>query len=447
MEVYKISKLHKFMTTINFIMQDSIRFLVLNSLSDFTRLFSQITNQKVVINGASDVVITDLKGSSDNVKKPLFQVDLVFRNGTVAYGTDISVYESILLSLFDKAISVVEGLPQLEPLILDQMFWSTKPEIQTPHQQEPVTLSYRQKFRQVIKQGLAPLEEYLKQYEKYHELLNLDVTKFAKEYDAKNLSSHEIEVDYIKYLQEWELIDKDVPSHVNLGLFHVSCDSIRTAMKKDLAKVAIESLSRRAGKLSSIVTNNFSLIQQRLKEKPSKIEELTELREYMKTIPAIVKAQEAELQDMLHNYDLLEKYKIELPNEDFKARWNAFSWPIKIEEMVESSKLALDVDHGNFMKNLSTDQELFTERLDNLSVVINDFSKNIDMANVAEVVAEVHKVAFDLKECQNLSVLFNSRERLFNLDVTHYEQVFYFAFNQSRCNNSPKNSSHTRVYG
>lgn len=365
------------------------------------------------------------------------------------YGTDISTYENILMSLFDKAVSVVEGLPQLEPLILDQMFWSTKPEIETPHHQEPVMLEMRNKFRKTIRQGLQPLHDYLRQYDKYLELLNLDVVEFAKIYDAANHTTEEIENDFVKYTREWEQIDGEVPGSINLGLFHVSCESIRTALKKDLPRIVIESLSRRAGKLSSIVTNNFTLIQQRLKEKPSKIEELTELREYIKTIPAIVKSQEGELQDMLSNYEMLEKYKIELPNEDFKARWNAFSWPAKIEELVESANVALEVDHGNFQRNLAADQENFIERLDNLNVIINDFSKNVDLSMVTEVVAEVHKVAFDLKECQNLATLFNSRERLFNLDVTHYEQVdTRTAVNlMCRSNNCPRTLNRLKAFG
>lgn len=71
MEVYKISKLRKFMTTVNFIMQDSLRFLVLNSLSEFSRVFSTITSQIPVIKGASDVVFMDSNGKQESSSPPL----------------------------------------------------------------------------------------------------------------------------------------------------------------------------------------------------------------------------------------------------------------------------------------------------------------------------------------------------------------------------------------
>ncbi|KAJ3395883.1 Dynein heavy chain 1, axonemal [Lobulomyces angularis] len=429
MEVYKISKLKKFMTTVNFIMQDSIRFLMIHSLTDFIKIISNITCQKVVINGTNDVKVIDptiKKNSNFSVepnRRPLFQIDLVCRNGVVMYNTDLSTYENVLLSLFEKAFTVVEGLPQLEPIVLDQMFWATKPMLQIPHQKEPINRNFREKIRQAIRDGIGPLEEYVRQYDKHLKFLNLDVSKFVRDYEEENHTLEDIEKDILKYSQDWDLIEKDIPSHICLGLFWVNCDSIRSAMKKDLSKVVLELLSQRAGKLSSTITNAFSQIQHRLKERPVKIEELTELKEYIKTIPDIVKAQNSEINEMLHNYDLLEKYKFELPNEDFKAKWAAYSWPMKIDEMIRSTESALEIEQSNFLRNLISDQEAFKDRIYQLGQVIVEFSKNTDLTKVSEIVAEVHIVSNELKECQNLATLFNSRERLFNLEVTHYDEV------------------------
>jgi dynein heavy chain, axonemal len=123
-EVYRISKLKKFMTTVKFVMQDSLRFLVLNSLNDFIRMISTISSQRVVINGTNDVklYIGEKIVTADNSKRPLFLIDLTFKAGKVIYSTDLSLYESAIMSVFDKAISAVENLPQLEHLVLDQMY-------------------------------------------------------------------------------------------------------------------------------------------------------------------------------------------------------------------------------------------------------------------------------------------------------------------------------------
>ena len=116
-EVYKISKLKKFMTTVKFIMQDSLRFLVLNSFSEFNKSITSITSQKILINGTNDVKVFDTsssdKGVVENARRPLFLIDLTFKNGKIGYNTPLSQYEAIIISIYDKALAAVEGLPQL----------------------------------------------------------------------------------------------------------------------------------------------------------------------------------------------------------------------------------------------------------------------------------------------------------------------------------------------
>ncbi|KAI9209204.1 dynein heavy chain and region D6 of dynein motor-domain-containing protein, partial [Polychytrium aggregatum] len=437
MEVYKISKLRKFMTSVKFIMQDSIRFMVLNSMADFIKMIATVSTQKVFINGTNEVKIVDNEkptniassaaaaapgASENNSKKPLFMIDMVFRQGKVTYATDLSMYEHAILTCFDKALSVVEGIPELEPIVMDQIFWATKPMIQTPHATEPYIRSQRQILVQAIHHGMVPLEQYIRQYDKHLKLLNLDIAQYSQEYEAEDRSVEQMERDIIRHMQDWEILDKNIPSHINLGLFWVSCESIRSAMRKDLARVVLDILSKKTAKQAQNIAQAFSQVQQRLKDKPLKIEELTELREYMKTVPDVCRAQNGQILEMLHNFEILEKYRYELSNEDFKAKWSAYAWPMKIEDLVRVTEASLEVDEAAFLRNLVTDQEVFKERLSNLGTVIAEFSKHTDIARINEIVSEVHKVSIELKECQNLITLFNSRERLFNMEVTKYDE-------------------------
>ncbi|TPX58491.1 hypothetical protein PhCBS80983_g03079 [Powellomyces hirtus] len=429
LEVYNISKLKRLMTTVKFIMQDSLRFLVLNSLSDYIRLITSISNQKVMIAGTNDVKIAEGRGhakssgSDSGPRRPLFAVDLLFRNGTLHYNLDFSHFETVLLSIFDKALTTVEGLPELEPLVLDQMFWAAKPTLQIPHTRDPAIMRLRQRLVQGLKSGIAPLEAYIKQYDHHIPILTLDITKYAQEYEAEEHTIEEMEKDIAKHAQEWETLDKEVPNHISLGLFWVNCESIRIAMRKDLSKVILDILTRRASRLASSISQAFATIQARLKERPVKIEELTELREYLRSIPETVRTQHARITEMLQYYDVLEKHRYELSNEDFKARWQAYIWPMRIDDMVRQTETALENDEQSFLRNLAADQEIFKERVHTLGTVIVDFSKHSDINRVVDIAAEVHKTSQELKECQNLVALFNNRERLFNMEVTHYDEV------------------------
>nr|KAJ3421411.1 Dynein heavy chain 1, axonemal [Polyrhizophydium stewartii] len=425
LEVYKISKLRKFMTAVNFVMQDSLRFLVLNSLQEYTRMIRAITSQKVTINATSDVKVVD--PGAKEPRKPLFMIDLVFKAGRLQYNIDPVVFEGTLMAIFEKAISTPENLPQLEPLVLDQMFWAAKPTLQTVHSKEPAVNRLRASLQQAIRDGLAPLEAYLGQFEKHLKLLNLDIQQFAAQYESENRSVDEMETDIVKHTTEWETLDKDIPNHISLGLFWVNCDSLRSAMRKDLSKVILELLSKRTARLATQISQSFSQVQTRLKERPTKIEELIELREYIKTVPETCRALQQRLQEMLHNYEVLEKHRFECSNEDVRARWTAFGWPQRIDEMLVATEAALAVDEGTFARSLATDQEVFKDRIHTLTTLISDFSKHSDLSRIQEIVAEVNKITNELKDAQALTTLFNSRERLFNLEPTKYEEVSQLA--------------------
>jgi dynein heavy chain, axonemal len=126
---------------------------------------------------------------------------------------------------------------------------------------------------------------------------------------------------------------------------------------------------------------------------------------------------------MLHNYEILEKYRFEQSNEDFRGRWTAYAWPMRIEEMIHATEASLEIDEASFLRALASDQEVFKERIHTISNMVNDFSKYSDISSMPEIVNEVSKVTQELKECQNLATLFNSRERLFGLEITHYDEV------------------------
>ena len=51
-------------------------------------------------------------------------------------------------------------------------------------------------------------------------------------------------------------------------------------------------------------------------------------------------------------------------------------------------------------------------------MIVAGFSGHTDLTKAAEISNEVRRVVKNLKECQDLSILYNQRERLFNMQVT-----------------------------
>ena len=64
-------------------------------------------------------------------------------------------------------------------------------------------------------------------------------------------------------------------------------------------------------------------------------------------------------------------------------------------------------------------------------MTVAGFSGHTDLTKAAEISNDVRRVVKNLKECQDLSVLYNQRERLFNLAVTQVHTYIIHAHRQT----------------
>jgi dynein heavy chain len=66
---------------------------------------------------------TDLTSSPYKPKRsPLFLIDLALGNDTVYYSTPLESFETTLVALFNKGIEVTQNIPQLEGLVMEDLF-------------------------------------------------------------------------------------------------------------------------------------------------------------------------------------------------------------------------------------------------------------------------------------------------------------------------------------
>ena len=234
-------------------MQDAIRSLVLNSYNEYIKLITSVACQNLCVISTNDIRLGSATSANVPMRRPLFTIDLLFRNGKLAYSVDPITFENAVLTAFDRVTTVVEGLPQLEPLVLDQLFWPSKPPLQSPHPREPDVVALRAKLQKALREGLRPLDEYLQKYDQHLPRMNLDPAKYAIEYEESARSLEELEHDVLDHMRDWAQLERDIPAHINLGMFWVGCESVRAAMRKDLAKIVLDVLARRTVKLAQSI--------------------------------------------------------------------------------------------------------------------------------------------------------------------------------------------------
>ncbi|KAM6980842.1 dynein axonemal heavy chain 1 [Aplochiton taeniatus] len=425
-EVYRMSKLCSLMSLVRYSLQDSLRFLVQDSLVSLTQLLLDACHSVLACPG--DILWgPDLINSPYKPKKnPLFLVDLVLDQAGVHFSTPLESFQISVIQLFDKGILATHNVPQLDKFVMQKMFVSGVPLLESVGLREPAVAELREKIRVALIQSAIPLIAYAREYEKHLELHNSDINTFLKIHSQAEQTPQEVKKEVLEHLKQKEILDHSLPPSIIIGPFTVSVESVRQNLSKKRKALANAVLDRLAVKLRKQVEEaceECKSISRKLYEKPNSIEELTEQREWMKQIPDQLKAHEELLSKAMTDYELIDEFFYSLSNEDFNGKWTAMAWPHKIVMQIETVATQHLEDEERFHKIQLLDQNHFQERLDSLQMLVAGFAGYTDVSRAHEVANEVRRVGKQLKESQTLAQTYNNRERLFGINVTNYDRL------------------------
>ncbi|XP_034961986.1 dynein axonemal heavy chain 1 isoform X2 [Zootoca vivipara] len=425
-EVYRMSKLHQLMELIKFMLQDSVRYLIQDSLVNFTQLFLDSCHS--VLNCPEDMVWgDDLVNSPFKPRKnPLFIIDLALDTLGVRFSTPLENFETTVVSLFDKGIWSTHTIPQLEKHVLENMFICGTPLLESVGLYEPPVIELRKTIIICIRKALIPLQAYAKNYEKYLELNNRDINSLLKPYLVQCPPAQEVREIVNKHMAEKELLDNSLPGSMVIGPFHLSVEGVRQNLSKKckaLATTMLDILAKNLHEQVEDICEAFKAISRKIYEKPNSIEELAELREWMKGIPEKQKAQEELISKVMEEYEIMEDFLYNLTQEDFNDKWAASGWPHKITTQIELIRQQHIEDEERFRKIQLMDQTNFLERLDGLQIAVAGFSAHSDINRAHEIANEARRIKKHLKESQQLALLYNNRERIFGVPVTNYDKL------------------------
>uniref|UniRef100_A0A4W3IMR6 Dynein axonemal heavy chain 1 n=1 Tax=Callorhinchus milii TaxID=7868 RepID=A0A4W3IMR6_CALMI len=400
-EVYRMSKLHKLMEMIKYNLQDSLRYLVQDSLTNFTQLFLDACysslNCSEDMDWGDDLINSNFKPK----KNALFIMDLILDHTGVHFSTQLEKFEIVLLTLFDKAITATQNVPQIEK----EMFLSGTPLLESVWHNEPPVKELRNTLRNAIQKSLIPLRSYAKQFEKH--------------LDSQEPAAFEVSQVVAMHLEEKEKIDNSLPNTIVIGPFLINVEGVRNNLSKKRKALAQAVLKMYAKDLQKQISE-YREINRKLYEKANTIEELTEHREWMKRVPEQLREKEVGL---VEDYNLFDEFFYNLSQDDFEAKWTAIGSPHTILTRMEMIQMQHLEEEERFRKIQLSDQSNLQERFEGLQMAVAAFPAHVDINRAHEIANEVRRVHKQLIESQQLAQLYNNRERLFEMPVTNYDKL------------------------
>ncbi|KAL8563601.1 hypothetical protein ACOMHN_019339 [Nucella lapillus] len=423
---YRMSQLCLVMETIRFMMQDSLRFLVKDSLVSFSQMVvdscCSLTNVPEDYAWGDNLLVSPFKPK----KNTLFLLDLVLAVDHVDFSTKLSAFENSVITLFDNAIMATQTVPQLEKFIVQDLFWSGTPLLESVGRLEPEVVMMREALRRSLIKSFVPMIAYAKKFEQYLPIDNLVIKAFVADFKKTQHGPEEVRKAVEKLVKAMEETQVAIPPSIVIGPFLVHTEGVRQQLckkHKALSQALLELFANELTMKAEDYCDVMKMMSRRLYDKPNTIEELVDMREWIGTIPEKLSEHQDELEKLKEEHLVLEDFWHNLSNDEFTAKWEALGWPQKIMQNVEKTMLSLEEDEERFRKLQQSDNISMEERLSAIAMQVSAMQTYAEIQRGHEYANEMRRVNKNLKECQQFAFTYNNRERLFGLPNTNYEKI------------------------
>eukprot|EP00803_Ostreobium_quekettii_P000128 evm.model.scf_11.7 EVM.evm.TU.scf_11.7 scf_11:47578-52580(+) len=428
-ETYEFSKLRRFNTLTRFVMEDTLRYL-LEGLRKFREFLKSCTAYKVAVNGSNDVEVCYYDGDSVTLRRyPLFLVELVVtKEEQFAYSSDPEEIPGKMVSVVDHAISCVQGIPQLEPSIMDKMFWAHIPLLNTPHPMEPHIVGIRDEIRGMWEAPVRIAQDYLRHFEHFLPFVSLDIDAYVEDLKTRGLelSLEELTAEIDTGMRNLEALQSGMPVTMNLGWLSVNFSKVRDQLVGKLESLVSKLkalLSAIPMNLMESVSAQYVEIEKALAVSRETIEDVDRQRMYIANLPNKIKDIAAEIEGAQPWYDALKSYHFLLPNDVAKKKLKAESWHLDVSRLAEEAEQAMVDEENKYQTEMLAEQEGFAESLNDISNMVAKFEGFVDLGNLDYVVKEAKLIQEKLKQADKDSEVFNAREAIFGLPTTDYSRI------------------------
>ena len=194
-KTYESSKLCKLLTAVRFMMESTVRQLVLDSVRAFAAFARTACGAAVAVKSAAEVQVT--RAGHDCRATPLLALALVIddKSGEIEFSDDIAAYPERMATLLLRGAAAAEGLQQLEPLLLTQLHWGTKPPLRAVDVREAAVQDAASTVRAAWATAAEPAQRYLSLWRAHAPLLARDNDAYVAALAAQGaeLSVEEVE--------------------------------------------------------------------------------------------------------------------------------------------------------------------------------------------------------------------------------------------------------------
>nr|AML30859.1 axonemal inner arm dynein heavy chain 3 [Marsilea vestita] len=429
LDAYDASKMKRFLRMVRYMMEDSVRFLVEDTLTRYCNFVERhCGNPKVTVVDVDSVDTVWPQNDHKIVKKPpLFALEIVnLENGLFDYNTPLKHFEDVVCKAFDNAVACTQAIQQLEPSVMEKLMWSGSPTIGSVNLVEEGMVNLKNRIQVAIRKATGIAHTYLEKFKVFESMLQVEASKYKTELENKKLPLKELLAEVHGHRSDQDNIEKRIPTTITFGPFIVTCKKVRGLLvqrKSQLSDIVVSLIAQVPRTMSEGISRRFEEKEQQLKIKTRTPEDVAAQREYIAKLPMAINELRTEIDLTEVWYEALDDLNYALSDGDFNQKWALRFWPSRIEKLVEKTEKILATDMERYQREMEEEQVQFLLTLENLETTVSAFSRYTDLNQSEFVASEARKIEEQLKLAESKARLFNSRENLFGAPPTDYNRL------------------------
>lgn len=428
-EIFKKSKIFRLMELIKYKMQNALRNLVLNSTLLYCNLLCNPC--KCLLNVTDDYV-----WGKDVINSPfkpnelhVFTLVLHMEGNEVFYSTHPDSFKPIIIKLFDDSIRQTHFIHQINPMVMTSLVFANDLYLSSVGLLEPIIIERRELLLLCYERAVVPLKAYSMQFLKFTKFFNLNIDNFLQSMIETEKTSQDIKEEISLQIRLKENVERTLPMSIQIGPFLINVDPLKQFLlskHQELTDKLLNMLAERLRNQTLKIIDCYKHIMKRLCEKSSSIEYIFNSLAWMKEIPEIVKGHEEWMRTTLFEYEILDFFWYSLSLEDFRIKWEAVAWPLKIIRQIEMTKEVYEEDSEIFKKNQFNELTTFDERVEALNVQVSSYATQYDYLKAIEFSIDIKKTWKNILDLLEHGKLLNKRQILFEIqeiDLTDLENL------------------------
>ncbi|XP_011146850.2 dynein heavy chain 1, axonemal-like, partial [Harpegnathos saltator] len=459
-KIYDVMKLKKLMDVIVLRMQTALRDLVYKSIALYVEMLTAPAARTLNVNEdfvwGTDLINTQFKSPAN----PIFNVDILMNNETVYYSTDPKSFEKmnrrissalyidfqeIIVTLLDNTLSECHRVKQVHPFLLPFLKFPKDLFLSSVGLLEEKVCEARDRLRIAYKKSVIPLKAYANEYRQYLEFFTLNVEQYMKckkkhrslmfflgfvtfrrDFKESDHTAVEVKDEVSFHLKMKSALENALPNEIVIGPFRVNVQPLRCLLVRKRQDCSTQLLTMFAESLRAridVVLADYSRINIRLRSPWRNIEHLFEEQDWMATVPLAMRPLDETVQKLTREYDVLDYFCWNLPDQDFEAKWQAIGSSRQVRLLMEKAAERFASEYDKFYKLQVQDEIMLAEKVNILVGNVANVTLQTDMDRVHETAIEVKRIGKMMKECQELSSLLNKRQELFGKEIVVLDQL------------------------